>query len=157
MRWSLERVVGVGDRTRTDNIQLGKLVFYIELRPPNEDEIRQLEALRRRISGEEARLCTLAGACIGKHFLVEPNGDFAHCDLFLGDPAYTVGNVYESDFRAILQSHALIRLRHIEEGNQQSMSRCPYHDVCNGGCPHDRYIAIKYDPKYNEECCGSAT
>jgi uncharacterized protein len=117
-------------------------------------EIRELEALRRRINSEEARACTLAGACIGQHFLVEPNGDLAHCDLFLGDPAYTVGNVYESDFGAILQSEAIVRLRRVEEGSQQSMSSCPYYKVCNGGCPHDRYVAMRYDPKYNEGCCG---
>ena len=117
-------------------------------------EIRELEALRRRIYGEEARTCTLAGACIGQHFLVETNGDFAHCDLFLGDPAYTVGNVYEADFRTILQSEAIVRLRRIDEGSQQSMSSCPYYKVCNGGCPHDRYVAMRYDSKYNEECCG---
>jgi uncharacterized protein len=117
-------------------------------------EIRELEALRRRINGEEPRFCVLAGSCIGQHFLVEPNGEFAHCDLFLGDPAYTVGNVYESDFGGILQSEALVRLQRVEESSQQSMSSCPYYNVCNGGCPHDRYAAMRHDSNYSESCCG---
>jgi len=117
-------------------------------------QIRELEALRLRIDGGEAHLCTLAGGCIGKHFVIEPNGDFAHCDLFLGDPAYTFGNIYESDFKTILQSEAMVPLLRIEERSQQRMSRCPYYTVCNGGCPHDRYVAMRYDSKYDEGCCG---
>jgi uncharacterized protein len=117
-------------------------------------QIRELDSLRRRINGDDAPLCTLAGACIGKHFLIEPNGDFAHCDLFVGDPAYTFGNVYESDLRNMLQSEAIVKLLRIEERNQQSMSSCPYYKICNGGCPHERYSAMRYDSKYDEGCCG---
>jgi uncharacterized protein len=117
-------------------------------------QIRELESLRHRINGGDAHLCTLAGACIGKHFVIEPNGDFAHCDLFLGDPAYTFGNIYQSDFKTIVQSEAIVRLHRIEEGSQQRMSTCPYYKVCNGGCPHDRYVAMRYDSKYSEGCCG---
>jgi len=117
-------------------------------------EIRELEALRRRINDKEGRTCTLAGACIGKHFLVEPNGDFAHCDLFVGDPAYTVGNVYDSDFRAIHESEAMVQLRRGEDDKHRSMSSCPSYRVCNGGCPHDRYLAMRHDPRHRESCCG---
>ena len=35
LQGSRRRLVGAGDRIRTDNIQLGKLAFYIELRPPS--------------------------------------------------------------------------------------------------------------------------
>jgi uncharacterized protein len=88
-------------------------------------EIREFEALHRRIDGSEARLCTLAGACIGKPFVVEPNGDFSHCDLFLGDPAYTLGNIYESGFETILQSQPIIALQELESHRQHGMSTCP--------------------------------
>jgi uncharacterized protein len=117
-------------------------------------QIRELEALRRRINGERAPLCTLAGKCIGKHFVIEPNGDFAHCDLFLGDPAYTFGNIYESDLSTMLRSDALVQLLRVEDRSQQSMSSCPHYGICNGGCPHDRYVAMRYDSKYDEGCCG---
>jgi uncharacterized protein len=117
-------------------------------------EIRNFEALRRRINGGSAQICTLAGACIGRHFLVEANGDFAHCDLFVGDPAYTLGNVYTSDFAAILQSEATVRLQRIEAARERKMAGCPHYAVCNGGCPHDRYTAMRYDPAYREDCCG---
>ena len=117
-------------------------------------QIRELDALRRRIGGGDAHMCTLAGACIGKHFVIEPNGDFAHCDLFLGDPAYTFGSVYKTDFKTILQSEAVAKLHRIEQRSQQTMSSCPYYKICNGGCPHDRYTAMRYDPTYTEQCCG---
>ncbi|MDM0118031.1 radical SAM protein [Variovorax sp. J22R133] len=117
-------------------------------------QIRELEALRRRIKGEHAGACTLAGACIGKHFLVEANGDFAHCDLFVGDPSYTIGNVYDADFTAIRRSQPLVRLRNNEERSLKAMSSCPYYTTCNGGCPHDRYSSVRYDPKHSADCCG---
>jgi uncharacterized protein len=135
----------------------GFLVGLFDELEKNKDaniQIRELDALRRRINGDDAPLCTLAGGCIGKHFVIEPDGEFAHCDLFLGDPAYTFGNIYESDLIAILQSEAIVKLLHIEERSQQKMSRCPYYSICNGGCPHERYTAIRYDSKYDEGCCG---
>lgn len=117
-------------------------------------EIRELEGLRQRIGGEPAHMCTLAGACLGKHFLVEPNGDFAHCDLFLGDPAYTLGNAYRSSLKDILESETMRGLERAEARSQERMSRCPHYHVCNGGCPHDRYIAMRYDSSHSETCCG---
>lgn len=117
-------------------------------------EIRELEALRRRVNGEYAGACTLAGACIGRHFLVEANGDIAHCDLFVGDAAYTVGNVYRDDFPSIRSAPPLIRLRTAETRSHEAMSVCPHYAVCNGGCPHDRYSAVRYDSKYSARCCG---
>jgi uncharacterized protein len=117
-------------------------------------EIRELEALRRRVNGKNAGCCTWAGGCVGRHFLVEPNGDFAHCDLFVGDPAYTVGNVYDESFAAIRRSDPLVRLRAAYDGDQAAMSVCPYYAVCNGGCPHDRYSSQRYDAKHSTSCCG---
>jgi serine-type anaerobic sulfatase-maturating enzyme len=116
--------------------------------------IRELEGLRQRISGEPSAMCTLAGACLGKHFLVEPNGEFAHCDLFLGDPSYTLGNVYQSTFKEMLESDTMRQLEREEARSQEGMSQCPHYRVCNGGCPHDRYIAKRYDASYSEICCG---
>ena len=60
--------------------------------------IRELEAMRARVAGQGAGLCTLAGGCFGRYFAVEPNGDVAHCDLFVGDGRYTLGNVMEQSF-----------------------------------------------------------
>jgi uncharacterized protein len=117
-------------------------------------QIRELEALRRSLKGEFIGSCTLAGACVGKHFLVEANGDIAHCDLFIGDPDYTVGNVYTDTFVDMRRSDAIVRLRTLEESNHQEMAGCPYYAICNGGCPHDRYSSSRYDRKYTRSCCG---
>jgi uncharacterized protein len=117
-------------------------------------EIREIEALRKRIRGVNANVCTLTGSCVGRHFLVEANGDFAHCDLYVGDPEYTVGNVHESGFVAICKAKPLVRLQRAASRESKEMSVCPYYSVCNGGCPHDRYLARRYDPKHDSTCCG---
>ena len=65
--------------------------------------IRELSALLRRLSGKEGSTCVLAGHCFGSYFLIEPDGETAHCDLFVGDPAYSFGNVMShgfADFRS---------------------------------------------------------
>jgi uncharacterized protein len=130
------------------------LYDLIESHPDVDLEVRELEALRRRVNGEDPGACTLAGSCIGRHFLVEANGDVAHCDLFVGDDSYVVGNVYDTSFAAIRRSQPIVRLRSANDRNVEKMSSCPYYSICNGGCPHDRYLSSRHDPAHTAECCG---
>ena len=116
--------------------------------------IRELDALCRRIRKEEVGVCTLAGACVGKHFLIETNGDVAHCDLFLGDPEYTAGSVYEHSFSDLRRAQPLVRLQTAYDREQAAMSECPYYSTCNGGCPHDRYLSVRFDRQHRTNCCG---
>lgn len=117
-------------------------------------KIRELEALKLRLSGGEGGPCTLAGGCVGKHFLVEANGDLAHCDLFVDDPSYTVGNVYRDDLERVRAGEPLLKLRRANDKHEAEMAKCQYYAVCNGGCPHDRYVSSRYDRQHTTACCG---
>ncbi|WP_162802808.1 radical SAM/SPASM domain-containing protein [Ornithinimicrobium avium] len=116
--------------------------------------IRELEVLRRKVAGTRHRPCTLAGGCLGAYYLVEPDGRVAHCDLFLGDERYTLGNVLTQDFLSMAASPAMEALREANEHALEGMRRCPGFDVCQGWCPHERYTSARHNPSHRADCCG---
>jgi uncharacterized protein len=116
--------------------------------------IRELEAIRQRVAGHGAALCTLAGGCLGRYFAIEPSGDVAHCDVFVGDPRYTLGNVMHQSFTELCEEPAMHALRAENEATLRAMQACPSYGICNGACPHDRYLAVRHDAGYRPDCCG---
>lgn len=116
--------------------------------------VRELTSLLGAIIGGSSSVCTLAGNCLGQYFHVEPNGDLYHCDKFLGDKNYQVGNILLQGFRDIRGSEKFRSLVIEEEQRISKLRSCPWFQFCNGGCPHDRYIASKYLPAYDGTCCG---
>jgi uncharacterized protein len=119
-----------------------------------EIKIRDLEAIRSRLRSSGDLMCVFGGGCIGHYFLVEPNGDVAHCDLFQGDDRYSLGNLLRDGFARLRCSENITA---IKRENEQSLARlraCPEFPVCQGWCPHERYTAFRHDPLYREDCCG---
>ncbi len=119
--------------------------------------IREIEAIRRRFGGEGAGLCTLAGGCLGRYYAVEPNGDVAHCDVFVGDPRYTLGNILRDRFSDLWARETMQELWAENEAALAAMRACPEFTTCNGACPHERYLAVRYDAMHRPECCGWRT
>jgi serine-type anaerobic sulfatase-maturating enzyme len=116
--------------------------------------IRELNAIRRGLAGRRPGMCTVAGGCFGHYYLVEPNGDVAHCDLFLGDPTYTLGNVLRDSFAEIRAGE---RLAAVTTANRQAVDRmraCPEFAVCKGWCPHERYLSRRHNHAHSDDCCG---
>lgn len=117
-------------------------------------QIRELRGIMRRLLSDAPQTCTLAGDCLGRYYLIDPNGDIAHCDLFLGDPAYTLGNVRTDSFAQIRQGAAL---RHLREARTETLERqrsCPEFEICNGWCPHESYLSARHNPAHRPDCCG---
>lgn len=121
-----------------------------------EIRIREIDGILRSIMGGNPQACTLAGNCIGENYHIEAGGEIFHCDKYVGDPAYRVGNVISDDFESIAATEKFRGLIAEERRNQALMSACPHHAICNGGCPHDRYIARKYDATFDGRCCGQS-
>jgi uncharacterized protein len=117
--------------------------------------IRELEMIRARVAGHEPGTCTLAGGCFGRYFAVEPNGDVAHCDLFVGDERYTLGNVTGAQSFAQLGTRAELGALEAESARAlRAMDACPEFAACNGWCPHERYLASRHNPNHRAGCCG---
>jgi len=117
--------------------------------------IRDLAFIQSRIEGKGMRGCTMEGDCLGRYFIIEPNGEASHCDLFLGDSAYSFGNVLLLSFTEMIQSEKMARLKQANDHAVSTMrEHCPEFKTCMGGCPHDRYISYRHNPAHSESCCG---
>jgi uncharacterized protein len=116
--------------------------------------IREVEVLRLRIAADTTHFCTLEGGCFGTIFGVEPNGDVSHCEEFVGDPRYTVGNILADDFAALRRNTRLLALQAENEQALASLRACPNFAVCNGWCPRQRYTSLRHNPDHRADCCG---
>jgi len=116
-------------------------------------KIREIETVLQRFKGNST-YCTLEGGCFGHYYLVEPNGEIAHCELFVGDPRYTLGNILDDDFQMICAKDKLYDLIKENEKALRSMQHCPEFKTCNGWCPHDRYLSMRHNPDHTDYCCG---
>ena len=117
-------------------------------------EIREFDDILGRIlSSAESNVCIFSGDCIGRILGITPDGDVYHCDEFMFDDRYKLGNVREQTFEEILNpmNPKLIRIR-LEDLKTKKSIKCKYSKICNYGCPKDRYVLSKV---YNEEgTCG---
>ncbi|CAM1358679.1 Radical SAM additional 4Fe4S-binding SPASM domain [Tenacibaculum sediminilitoris] len=137
-----------------DSTEFMKKIFDLWLeRDDSSIQIREIDSLLKVILGGTATACTLAGHCLGSYFHIEPDGTVFHCDKYLGDSDYQLGNITTNSFYEIQQSSKLKSLISEEETNLKLLDECPKIAICNGGCPHDRYIAKKIVNK-SQKCCG---
>jgi uncharacterized protein len=115
--------------------------------------IREFDSILRRLIGGKHTSCLLAGGCIGKYFAIDPDGSIYHCDEFMFDQNYNLGNIQTTDFQA-LQSGDKIQYLNRENSENIRTLDCPWISVCNGGCPKDRYISRIFG--LTDRCCGFA-
>lgn len=118
--------------------------------------IREIDEIEAMLLAEKAGSCKTAGDCLGRYYLVEPNGDVAHCDLFVGDDRYTMGNVLRHDFAGIRRSMTMLERKHDRRGDLEQMSSCSEFELCRGWCPHERYLSVRHNPNHDDGCCGLA-
>jgi uncharacterized protein len=133
---------------------LARLFDLLQDRPEVRLKVRELDAVTQRIRFAPSGFCQLNGKCLGQYFLVEPNGSVAHCDLFVGDERYTLGNIMEQSFESLRQSPLLGTLIADRERDLEGMASCPEFGVCQGWCPHERYLSVRHDPSHTNNCCG---
>jgi serine-type anaerobic sulfatase-maturating enzyme len=116
--------------------------------------IRDFESILSALVGGEHRSCLLEGNCIGKYFGINFNGDVYHCDEFMFDSSYKLGNVITDGFAEMRSSKQISMLR-TENESEIGNLQCKWTPVCNGGCPKDRYVA-KIFSNGPIKCCGYA-
>jgi uncharacterized protein len=116
--------------------------------------VRELDVLLATRSGQMPTLCEHLGNCVGYYYSIDPNGDVSHCDKYVGDPAYQLGNVLENDFDEIRASQKLQGLRQQADASRERMKSCRHYDKCRGWCPHERYVAKRTRLGIDPKCCG---
>ncbi|MFC1541717.1 anaerobic sulfatase maturase [Candidatus Latescibacterota bacterium] len=96
------------------------------------------EALRTAF-GQEHSLCIFRPTC-GDIPVIEHNGDFFSCDHFV-DSEHYLGNIKETSLADLLESP---EQRAFGQAKQDLLPRycisCEVREMCNGGCPKNRFI-----------------
>ena len=103
--------------------------------------------------GEQPGVCTMARYC-GHAAAMEHNGDLYCCDHFVF-PEYKLGNIRN---RTITEMMASERQGEFGDAKRKGLPgqclRCRWLDVCNGGCPKDRFCKTDDgEPGLNYLCC----
>ena len=118
--------------------------------------IRELSGLVGQLSGGPPGTCVFAGNCFGAFLTVDPAGDVSACDKYVDDADYRFGNLLGEDLSSIAASGRLADIRADNAAEVDAMRGCRWFDVCQGGCPHDRYTSLRRRPGAGRRCCGFA-
>lgn len=99
-------------------------------------------------------LCVHAPTC-GDALALEHNGDLYSCDHYV-EPGYLLGNLAETSLAELAASP---RQRKFGQDKQDTLPgqcrRCDVLDLCQGGCPKDRFdVTPDGEPGLNHLCAG---
>lgn len=105
-------------------------------------------------SGGSTNLCWMAPTC-GRVLVVEQDGAVYSCDHFV-TPEHRIGNIATSSLAELVDSPVQ---RMFGDAKRNHLPRqchaCSWLDVCNGGCPKDRFAVTEDDePGLNYLCDG---
>ena len=141
---------------RSEHSRFVREVFDLWLAEDDPDIcIRDFDSIVRALLGGRHSTCLLAGGCIGAYFAVDMIGDVYHCDEFMFDPEYRLGNITVHDLWQPVMS---VKIQALSQRNAEEIERldCPWLPICNGGCPKDRYVERSFAREGKVRCCGFA-
>jgi uncharacterized protein len=117
-------------------------------------KVQLFEEAARTAFGQEHTLCVLRKTC-GDVPVVEHNGDFYSCDHFV-DAEHRLGNIKEIHLVELLESPAQRAFGQAKlDTLPQTCLRCEVRDMCNGGCPKNRFLQTPDgEPGLNYLCAG---
>jgi len=132
---------GVSDRT-VPSMALGTFFSTIFDEWKREDigriVIQNFEEVAKTALGEEHALCIFRRAC-GDVPAIEHNGDYFSCDHYV-DLEHCLGNIQTTRLVDLIESP---EQRAFGDAKWESLPRhcmrCEVLDMCNGGCPKDRF------------------
>jgi len=102
-------------------------------------KVQIFEEAARAAFGQEHTLCIFKRTCGGVP-VVEHNGDFYSCDHFV-DAEHRLGNIRETPLVELLESRAQTAFGEAKLiGLPQYCRACEVRNMCNGGCPKDRFL-----------------
>jgi len=117
-------------------------------------EIQQVAEMGLVWSGGSANLCWMAPTC-GRVLVVEQDGSVFSCDHFVR-PEHRIGDILSFSLAELVDSPVQRSFGDAKRDRLPAKCRaCPWLDVCNGGCPKDRFtVAEDGEPGLNYLCAG---
>ena len=116
--------------------------------------VRTLDTALSALAGQAARHCEFGGNCAGDFFSIDPAGDVSHCDKYLGDSDYRLGNLRSHNFDEMRRGEAMGRISAEIDAGLEAMKSCQYFRYCNGWCPHEHYLNTRPESSDRVDCCG---
>jgi uncharacterized protein len=116
--------------------------------------VRELRAAVKAISGEMAGYCELLGNCVGTFFSIDVDGVVSHCDKYVGDSDYVIGDIMRQSFEEIRNDPRTLRIAVENRAALEARKSCPFFRYCRGWCPYERYAASRLEPEFDPGCCG---
>jgi uncharacterized protein len=102
-------------------------------------KVQIFEEAARAAFGQPHTLCIFRPTC-GDVPVVEHNGDFYSCDHFV-DEQHHLGNIRETHLVDLLESPAQRAFGRAKlESLPHTCRVCEVREMCNGGCPKNRFI-----------------
>lgn len=115
--------------------------------------VREIEAVRRLQASQASGFCEMAGNCVGAFVSIESDGTVSHCDKYLGSPEFVLGNLWREDLGVMFDGENAARIKQLAYSGLEALRGCPYFNLCQGGCPHERHVS---PDSIHRGCCGMA-
>ena len=117
-------------------------------------KVQIFEEAARTAFNQDHSLCIFRPTC-GDIIVIEHNGDFYSCDHFV-DVEHRLGNINETPLVELLESPAQRAFGRVKlETLPRYCRECRVRDMCNGGCPKNRFIMTPDGgPGLNYLCAG---
>ncbi len=117
-------------------------------------KVQIFEEATRTAFNQEHSLCIFRPTC-GDIPVIEHNGDFYSCDHYV-DVEHRLGNISETPLVELLESPAQRAFGRAKlETLPLYCQECGVRDMCNGGCPKNRFIMTPDgEPGLNYLCAG---
>jgi uncharacterized protein len=117
--------------------------------------VNTLDSLVRKLLGASGRSCVTSGSCMGHFFGVEPTGEVYVCGLYEDVAESRLGSILSGSFSEMRTAPALVDLVQRNAVRLAKQRECVSFDLCAGGCPHDAFLAARYDGfAESDSCCG---
>jgi uncharacterized protein len=117
---------------------------------------REISDLMGKIQGQRGKICVFDGNCMGGYLTIEPTGEVSSCDKYRGDMDYRFGSVLTMDLADLPAQPRFVKADAYTATGIDHTESCPWYGVCQGGCPHDRYVRVQHGIPHDESCCGLA-
>jgi uncharacterized protein len=105
-------------------------------------EIQQVAEMALVWSGGSANLCWMAPTC-GRVLIVEQDGAVYSCDHFVS-PEHRIGDIVTSSLAQLVDSPIQRAFGDAKRDRLPRQCRaCAWLEVCNGGCPKDRFVVAQ--------------
>ncbi|PSU33530.1 anaerobic sulfatase maturase [Photobacterium lutimaris] len=103
-------------------------------------------------AGEQGNMCTLAPRC-GSAFALEANGDVYNCDHYVY-PEFKLGNLHSRTLNEMNFSQQNYEFGMKKKDLNAQCKSCSFLQLCNGGCPKQRFVPRIGDHAHNYLCEG---